>query len=75
MAKGKVKIEMKEAEPEVKVVHADHEAVRYTVSQILTSKRYAERRDALGAILDARKTYTLPEVEKLLDEFMKGKVK
>lgn len=47
---------------------------KFTKEQILAAKRYADRRDALGAILADGKEYTLKEVDSLLDKFMKGKV-
>lgn len=47
---------------------------KYTKAQILASARYADRKDALGVLLDD-KAYTFDEVNRLLDEFMKGKVK
>ena len=47
----------------------------FTKEQILASKKYANRRDVLGAILSNECTYTLEKVDSLLDEFMKGKVK
>lgn len=50
------------------------EPAKYTKAQILASKKYADMRDVLGAILDD-KAYTIDEIKKLLDEFMKGKVK
>lgn len=47
----------------------------FTKSQILDSKKYANRRDALGAILADAEVYTVEQVDTLLDNFMKGKVK
>lgn len=46
----------------------------YTKEQLLASKRYANRRDVISALLDDGKTYTLTEVERLMNKFMKGKV-
>lgn len=46
----------------------------FTKEQILAAKKYADRRDALGAILADGKEYTLNEVDALLEKFMKGKV-
>jgi len=48
---------------------------RHTKEQLLTSKRYANRRDLIGALLDPGKTYTLDEVDALIEKFKKGKVK
>ena len=50
------------------------EEVLFTKEQILSSKKYSNRRDVLGAIL-TDKTYTLEQVDSLLEKFMKGKVK
>ena len=52
----------------------EQSAVTYTKEQILGSKKYKYRRDALGVILADGKEYTMDEVDTLLDEFMKGKV-
>lgn len=49
-------------------------ATVYTKEQLLASNRYANRRDVISALLDDGKTYTLTEVERLLNKFMKGKV-
>lgn len=49
--------------------------VLFTKEQILASKKYSNRRDVLGAILKDDKTYTLEQVDSLLEKFMKGKVK
>lgn len=43
-------------------------------SGILASRKYANRRDILSVLLDDNKDYTLEEVDKLLEKFMKGKV-
>lgn len=48
--------------------------VLYSKEQILSSKKYTNRRDALGVILVDDKMYTKEEVESLLEKFMKGKV-
>lgn len=46
----------------------------YTKEQILSAKKYKNRRDALGVILVDGETYTLETVDSLLETFMKGKV-
>lgn len=53
----------------------NQEVLTFTKSQILDSKKYANRRDALGAILADAEVYTVEQVDTLLDNFMKGKVK
>lgn len=61
--------EVKEVKENVKQV------VKFTKEQILASKRYENRRDALGVLLADGKSYTHEEVDALLGKFMKGKVK
>lgn len=46
----------------------------YTKEQILSAKKYKNRRDALGVVLVDGETYTLETVDSLLETFMKGKV-
>ena len=46
----------------------------FTKAQILASKKYANRRDALGVILPDNFQGTLKKVDSLLAKFMKGKV-
>ena len=52
----------------------EQSAVTYTKEQILGSKKYKYRRDALGVVLADGKEYTTEEVDTLLNEFLKGKV-
>ena len=42
--------------------------------QLISSKRYADKRDALTVLLSDGKMYTLSETDKILNDFMKGKV-
>ena len=46
----------------------------YSKEQILTSKKYENRRDILGVLLADGNEYTFDDIESLLDKFMKGKV-
>lgn len=46
----------------------------FSKEQILASNKYADRRDALDAILDDNGVYTIEQVDSLLEKFMKGKV-
>lgn len=50
------------------------EESKFTKEQILSSEKYANRRDALGVVLSDDESYTLEQVDSLLDKFMKGKV-
>ena len=47
---------------------------KFSKEQILSSKKYNNRRDALSVILDNDEYYEIAEVDKLLSDFMKGKV-
>ena len=49
-------------------------AATYTVDQLAASKRYANR-DLIRALLDSGKRYTLDEVDRLIESYMKGQVK
>lgn len=46
----------------------------YSKEQIIKSKKYIKHRDLLNALLDDEKQYTIEEIEKLISDFMKGKV-
>lgn len=50
-------------------------AARFTKKQLLSAARFQSRRDALGAVLSDDKEYTIAEAEKILKDFMKGRVK
>ena len=50
-------------------------AATYTKAQLTASKKYANRRDIISALLDDGKAYTLDEVDALINKYMKGKVK
>lgn len=46
----------------------------FSKEQILASNKYANKRDALDAILEDNGVYTIEQVDSLLEKFMKGKV-
>lgn len=48
--------------------------IKYSKDQILKSACYSNRRDILNTLLEDEKQYSHAMVQKLLDEFMKGKV-
>ena len=50
-------------------------AAAFTKAQLVASQRYVHRRDLIGALLEDGKTYTLNEVDALIEKFMKGKVR
>ena len=47
----------------------------FTKDSIMRSKRFAHRRDALSFLLKDGDSYTCDEVERILENYMKGKVK
>ena len=47
----------------------------FTKRNILTFKRYAKRRDLLSTLLKDGQEYTHDQVQSLIENFMKGKVK
>ena len=49
-------------------------AAAYKKEQLVASKRYANRRDIIMALLEDGKAYTLNEVDGLIEKYMKGKV-
>lgn len=51
------------------------EKVKFTKSQLVSSKRYRDRKDLVNVLLKDNKSYSFDEVDSLIDEFMKGKVK
>ena len=68
---------MKEEKVQAKPAEADAaiKPTGFTREQLLKAKVFRDRRDALGAVLEDGKTYTIQEADKLLDRFMKGQVK
>ena len=43
--------------------------------QIAASQRYADRKDLVNAVLADGKKYTFQDVEKTIENYLKGKVK
>lgn len=50
------------------------EEIVFTKSQFLQSKMYKNKIDILNCVLEDGKTYSTAQVDKLVDDFMKGKV-
>ena len=48
---------------------------KFSKEQLISSERYVNRRDLVDALLEDDREYTINEVDKKIDEFMKGKVK
>jgi hypothetical protein len=51
------------------------DASKFSKEQFLRSQRYQKWRDLLTALLKDGKQYSHVEVQTLIDDFMKGKVK
>ena len=49
--------------------------VVFPKERVLTFKRYADRRDLLSVLLEDGKEYTFDQIDGLINDFMKGKVK
>ncbi len=45
----------------------------FTKKQLISSKKYSDRKDAINALLSENKTYTIEETDKILTDFMKGR--
>lgn len=50
-------------------------AEAFSKSSILMSKRFSNRKDALSFLLEDEESYTIEQVDKILDDYMKGQVK
>lgn len=47
---------------------------KFTKQQIIESKKFKNRVDLLRVVLDENKEYSLEDVQKEIEKFMKGKV-
>jgi len=54
---------------------AEEVAIKFTKEQIIKAKKYRDRRDLVNALLVNENSYTLNEVDELIEKFMKGSVK
>ena len=48
---------------------------RFSKEQILSSKRFCEKKDIVEALLTPEKQYTVKEVEEIIEKYKKGKVR
>lgn len=48
---------------------------KFSKEQLLKSKKYANRKDLLGVLLEDKKEYSFTEVDAVIDKFMKRGVK
>lgn len=51
------------------------EEAKFTKEQLINSAKYKHRVDLINALLKDDATYTLSEVDKKINDFMKGAVK
>lgn len=58
-----------------KSVNETESPVTFTKQQLVASKKYAEKRDLINALLADDRSYSMAEVEEILSGFLKGKVK
>lgn len=47
------------------------EIVKYNKKQLLNSKKYEYKKDVVNALLDDDKDYTIEEVDKIINKFLK----
>lgn len=60
------------AMPETASATVEH---KFTKDKLIGSKKFANRRDVLNAVLEDGREYTIAETDKLIEDFMKGEVK
>ena len=51
------------------------EAMKFTKEQIIKEKKYRNRRDLVGALIEDGGMYSISEVDAAISDFMKRKVK
>lgn len=54
---------------------AENKAQTFTKAQIVGAKKYENDVDVINALLKDGKSYTLADVDKIIEDFKKGKVK
>ena len=59
----------------VKTKEKQVDDIRYTKEQLLKTKRFRDNVDILNVVLDEYSVYTVKETEKLIINFLRGKVR
>lgn len=59
----------------VKTKEKQVDDIRYTKEQLLKAKRFRDNVDILNVVLDEYSIYTIKETEKLIINFLRGKVR
>lgn len=54
---------------------ADIKVVTFPKEQLISANKYSNRKDILRTLLEDGKEYSFEQVDRLMDDFMKGKVK
>lgn len=71
----KRKKDHKESPPDKEAQESAQAENRFTREQLLSSARFRDRRDLLGALLEPGRLYTIAEAEGKIEKYRKGKVK
>lgn len=56
-------------------IQTEVEELKYKKEQLLTSKKFENRKDVINIVVNDTEELTLDEVNKRIDTFMKGAVK
>lgn len=64
----------KKTEQTVEVKLEPKAETKFSKQSILSSEKYENRRDLLSAVLEEDRMYEKTEIEKAIENFMKGKV-
>ena len=59
----------------VKTKEKQVDDIRYTKEQLLKAKRFRDNVDILNVVIDEYSVYTVKETEKLIINFLRGKVR
>ena len=59
----------------VKTKEKQVDDIRYAKEQLLKAKRFRDNVDILNVVLDGYSVYTVKETEKLIINFLRGKVR
>ncbi|WFD12210.1 hypothetical protein [Tepidibacter hydrothermalis] len=51
------------------------EVMTFSKEKIISAKKYSNRKDILNELLEDGKEYSFDQVDTLMDDYMKGKVK
>ena len=62
----------KKTEEKIEIAEVVKTPVLYTKAQIYKAKRYMNRKDIITVMLEDDKRYTFDQVDKLIEQFLKG---